>query len=310
MAWRIHLANQAIQQLHMMQGRTPALIAWTRRDRAMFYAIETGALLGEKTIPPLPEDAAPESDAMKAYVGELYTYDERSYLPFVRLHGFDLYATSDGKKRLYHLTNEGELHLEKSGERTPLEVDDVERFISIDVDAELGTIAALDEQSRLHLYHDDAYVDVFDLGLEPHDDLQSRLVVSRNGEKIFATDGRRIVQTDLDGHVVQMHDELHYLVGQMACSPNGGALLVSEIETGVIRLYRSDELTPTHQRFGIDLVADANQVQLMADMPPPSTAVTSIVAHDDGVFAFTMLGVICASDIMKMTELPRPQALI
>jgi len=311
MAWRVHLANQAIQQLHLLEGKVPALIAWTRRYHPRYYAIETGALLGESAVAPLPDEHDIESEVWQAYVNALYTYDHETYLPFVRLSGIDLYASLDGKLRLYHHTNDNELYFEKNAERTQINVEDVERFTSIGFDPDTGTIAALDERSRLHLYHGVDYIGMFDLGLERHDFLQSRVVLSRNGERIFVTDGRRIIQATNSGQVINTHDELHYHVGQLACSPNGGAIIVSDIESGVLRLYRADDqLIATHQRFAIDLVADANQIQLMADMPPINTAVTSIVAYEEGVFAFTMAGVLCTSDVLMMTELPRPQALI
>ncbi|WP_347259140.1 hypothetical protein, partial [Methylocaldum sp.] len=57
------------------------------------------------------------------------------------------------------------------------------------------------------------------------------------------------------------------------------------------------DLTPIRQRFAIELVAEAFQVQLLADMPPVQAALSALALADDGLLAFAMSGVICLTDI-------------
>ena len=104
--------------------------------------------------------------------------------------------------------------------------------------------------------------------------------------------------------------ETHYYIGQMASSPTGGMVLTSDMESGVLRAYKGGKLILTHQKFAIDLVADANQIQLMADLPPMGTAISTIIAYNKGIFAFAMSGVICVSDVKQMDEVPRPKTLL
>jgi len=307
MAWRIHLTNQAIRHLDILPGKQPALIVWTRRDRLHYYDLESGALLGEHTLPPAP-DAPRQSDSWQEYVGGLTGYNERTYLPYVETPEGSIYATDDGKMRLYR-TGDTALYLENDGVEVQLPVTKAERFVSVDLDGALGMVVALDENSQLHVYQQDIHIGKFDLGLEPRPELRSWVVVSRGGGKIFASDGRRVVLTDSSGRVIK-RETMHYYVGRIACSPGGGMLVTSDLEAGVMRLYRGDDLTATHQRFAIDLLASAQQVQLLADMPPMSVAVSALVAHSKGVFAFAMSGVICTTDVSMMDELPRPQALL
>jgi len=82
------------------------------------------------------------------------------------------------------------------------------------------------------------------------------------------------------------------------------------METNVIRAYSGSDLTPTHQRHAIDLLADATQIQLLADLPPAQVAVSALTVTSKGVIAFALAGVICISDMSHMTALPRPQKLL
>ncbi|MBC7812483.1 MAG: hypothetical protein H7175_15120, partial [Burkholderiales bacterium] len=102
----------------------------------------------------------------------------------------------------------------------------------------------------------------------------------------------------------------HYFINMMACSANGAVLATSDSEAGVVRVYDGVELLPTRQRHAIDLVATATQVQLMADLPPLSIALSALTIDDNGVLAFAMSGVVCVTEISKMDALPRPQPLL
>lgn len=306
MSWRIHLANQAIIQLDILAGREPALAAWTRRDRVSFYHLENGLPLGEHHIGPSP-DGPRSGELWQNYLAALHGPGEKYFLPLVHTARGTVYSTDDGRMRLYH-TGDADLYLETDGQEVQLDADGAERFVALDLDRALGLVAALDESGRLHIYQQNLRIGAFEIGLDMQPDLRPVVTVPRGGGAIYASDGRCIVATDLTGRVCARL-ETHYYVGQMACSPGGGMLVTSDLEIGVLRVYNSEGLMPTHQRFAIDLLAGATQLQLLADIPPVNVAVSALSAHNRGTIAFAIAGVICVTDVSRMVELPRPQTL-
>jgi len=307
MSWRIHLTNQAIQSLHILPGRSPVLVIWTRNNRVHFYDLDTGVLLSERIIPTAPKQPR-HSDAWQEFAATLTGPDQVYYLPFVRANGTDIFATDDGKLRLYRV-QDNEFYMETDGAEEALTIAEADRFLTLDLDRALGTVAALDEQYRLHVYQQNIRVGAFDLAFQSDLNLQPAVAVSRGGSSIFASDGRHLIATDSSGKI-KKRIETHYYIRRMVCSPGGGMVMTSDMESGVLRVYRGDDLTLTHQKFAIDLVADAAQIQLLADLPPMGTSISALTAYSRGVLAFAMSGVVCVTDVTYMDELPRPKALL
>jgi hypothetical protein len=311
MAWRVHLTNQAIQQLHILPGKSPILAIWTRFDRVHYYELLTGTFLDEKHLPQAPNEGY-RSTIWQEFTGSLTGPDTNMYLPMVRTSQGDIYLTDDGKMRLYRsTTSDARVMVETDGVETLLNAGDAQRITSLDLDRALGMIAFLDERNRLHLFQQDISVGVFDIGLADgasEDYPTATVVVARGGSNVFATDGRRLVVTDASGKVLKRL-EAHYRLGRIACSPSGNMVVTSDIESGVLRLYEGETLTLTHQRFAIDLIAEAAQIQLMADLPAIDTSISALVAHSRGQLAFAMSGVVCVTDASYMDRLPRPKAL-
>ncbi|MDQ7024680.1 MAG: hypothetical protein Q9P44_03895 [Anaerolineae bacterium] len=306
MTWRIHLTNQAIQRLHILAGQPVILSVWTKQNRVHHYDMENGTLLAEDAIPPAPNKAR-SSHTWQEYVGQLTGPNSAYYLPFIQTRSTDIHVTDDGKLRLYHLSDD-RLFMETDGAEEEIRLVGGKRLLTLDLDRALGMFAGLDENLHLHIYQQNMRVGVFDIGLNADADLRPVVAVARGGANIVATDGRRLVVIDPSGTVLRKQ-ELHYYVGRMSASPNGGMIVTSDMESGVIRAYKSDKLTLTHQRFAIDLVIASNQVQLLADLPPIGTAVSALVAHARGEFAFAMSGVVCMSSVEYMDEVPRPNRL-
>lgn len=309
MGWRIHLTNQAIQYLHILTGRQPVLVVWTRPDRPHFYDLETGTTLIEKKLP-TPTHLAyhaqtRQSEAWYAYLAELNGLDEGVYLPYVRLGQLDIHTTDDGKLRVYHMGNQVDIAIDNEEASLPIDADDI---VTLALDRALGTIALLDARAHLHIFQQNLPIGTFDVGLSTDDDARLQLAISRGGGSIFLSDGRQLLNVDINGEV-NKRLETHYFIGQVACSPAGGMLLTHDSESGVLRVYHGESLTPTHQKFAIDLVAHATQVQLLADLPPTDTTLSTLVAHNRGTIAFAMAGVVCVSDIREMDELPRARKL-
>lgn len=307
MAWRIHLTNQAINHLHILPSKPATLAVWTRNDQVHFYDLETGTLLSQRQFQ-LPLGSDRQSDTWRQFLSQLSGPDAGSYLPYVRTPGLEIYSTDDGKQHLYR--NGYDVVLDTGEGEISLDMGTAQAFTALDFDRALGTVAALDEEARLHIYQQDIRVGMFEVGLRADDEYFRPLVaIPRGGGNIFVSDGHRIVLTDSGGSVLKRF-EAHYDIGRMACSPAGGMLVTSDVQAGVLRLYKGDTLTPTHQRFAIDLIADATQVQLLADLPPTSVGISALTAHARGVMAFAMAGVVCVTDNSFMDELPRPQPLL
>lgn len=315
MGWRVHLTNQAIPQLDILPGSDPFLAVWTRRNRVAFYHLETGTAHGENHFDP-PVSAERTGEAWQAFVGSLCA-PTGVYLPVVRFNGTTLYSTDDGRMRLYH-TGGADLYLETEGKEVKLPVKPAQdngdaaaeppAIVSVSMDGALGIVAALDENGHLHIYQQNIPVGAVDIGLKPEVGLPLQVVAAHAGT-IFATDGQQLLVVNSAGKV-QQRLPLYYYLGKLSCSPGAGYVATGDIETGVIRVYRGKDLTLTHQRFGIDMIAAATQVQLLADIPPLKVGLSALAVYNKGLVAFAMSGVVCVVALEDMDEVPRPQPLL
>lgn len=303
MPWRVHLTNQAIQSLQILPGKQTLLAAWTQRDRATYFDLETGVELGEH----LHKAVSRQSDKWAEFIATLVA-PNGAYLPFVRTAQATLFTTDDGKLRLYWMTGD-ELLLELDGKEVKLELKTKATVLALGLDRLLGAIVALDAKGKLHLFQQHISVGNFDLKLNLNDDSQSSLAIGNGGSSIYVSDGHEIVLTDTSGKV-KKRQPVHYFIGRMVCSPDGKRLVTSDPETGVIRVYTGDDLQPTHQRHALDLLQDAAQLQLIADLPPFNAAPGALAIDDKGNIAFNISGVVCATTLKQLAALPRPQPLL
>ncbi|PJF41271.1 MAG: hypothetical protein D6737_05105 [Chloroflexi bacterium] len=305
MAWRLHLTNQAIQRLDILPNTQSLLAIWLRQDRVVYHDLASGVAVGEQTLE-MFKAADRKSNTWHELLNELVV-PNGVYLPVVDAGYAVIYLTDDGQMRLYDYGN-GELALEIEGKEIPLDIDG-QSPLAIALDRFLGLVAILDEDAKLRIFQQHISVGVFDFGLERDAYLRPTIAISRGGSVIFCSDGKRIAVTDSGGKLLKML-ETHHTIGQIACSSSGRRVATSDPDTGVIRVYDGNDLAATHQRHAIDLMADARQVQLMAELPPAGVALRGLNIDDDGVIAFAMSGVVCVTDIHVMDELPRPQPLL
>lgn len=303
MAWRVHLTNQAIQRLDILPGKPALLAAWTQRDRATYFDLETGVEMGEHQH----KAVSRQSDKWPEFAASLVA-PSGAHLPIVRTAQATIYTTEDGRMRLFY-TGGTNLLLEIEGKDLPLEVKSASDFLTLAFDRLMGIVAALDEKGKLHLYQQHIRVGAFDLKLKPDEDYRPVLAIADGGAAVFAAVGREIVLTDAGGRV-KKRISTHYSIGRMVCSPDGKLLATCDTETGVIRVYDGDDLTPGFQRHAIDLLHHATQTQLIADFPPASAAPSTLAINNQGRLAFTISGVVCATALKQMDALPRPQALL
>ncbi|GAB5494650.1 MAG: hypothetical protein Phog2KO_48650 [Phototrophicaceae bacterium] len=269
--------------------------------------MDNGTLLNELTLGSAPE-AERTSDEWLNFISQTKAPNSNYYLPYIQTQIGDILSTDDGALRIYRQRDE-RVFIETDGIEQELLIEGGEQLISMDLDGALGTFVALDETLKLHIYQQNIRIGTFDIGLKQSEDLRPVVTVSRGGSAIYATDGRRIVYVNSAG-VIQKTLETHYYIGQLSASPSGAMVITSDMESGVLRVYKGDKLVLTHQKFAIDLLADANQVQLLADLPPVGTAISTITAHSKGILAFALSGVVCVTHVKHMDEVPRPKKLL
>jgi hypothetical protein len=304
MAWRLHLTNQIVHRLDILPGKQPLLGAWAQPNRVFYFDLETGTELGEMTLMDV-YGGDRQAERWREFVQSLVA-PNRAHLPFVRKSQLTIHTTDDGQMRLYQV-GDSMLYLEMDGSEVSLDVSDVNVWLAVGFDRFMGVIGALDEKKQLHLYQQNIPVGVFNLGLNVASELRPMVAVSHGGAAIYVCDGQQIVLTDSSGQV-RKRLETHYFVGRMSCSPDGKLLATSDIENGVLRIY-DDSLTPMRQRHAIDLLAEATQIQLIADLPPATIALSALAIDNQGVCAFAMSGVLCVTSLDRLDVLPQPQAL-
>ena len=161
---------------------------------------------------------------------------------------------------------------------------------------------------QLHLFRDGKTVGSFDVGLKPEIGLPLQVAMARGGVSVV-TDGQQLIMVDEQG-IPQYRQQIHYLIGKMAFARNGRFILTSDVETGVLRVYHGANLAPIRQRFGIDLMAIATQVQLIADLPPANVGISALTIHNGGQLAYALSGVVCVARIEDLDELPQLTASV
>jgi hypothetical protein len=303
MSWRVHLTNTAIQHLDILPGKNTLLAAWTQRDRATYFDLETGAELGEHQH----KAVSRQSDRWPEFMASLVALNG-AHLPLVRTAAGTIYTSEDGQLRLFHSSLD-ELTLDIDNQEIKLELAAKAVLVVVAFDRFMGVVAAVDAKGKLHLYQQHIRVGTFDLKLTINEETYLTAAIANGGWAVFVSDGHEIVRADAGGKV-NKRLAVHYYVGRLVCSPNGKLFATSDPDTGVIRVYNGQELVPTHQRHAIDLLHDAAQLQLIADLPPHNAAPGALAIDDHGTLAFTMSGMVCVSSLKYMDELPRPQPLL
>jgi WD40 repeat protein len=301
MAWRLHLSNRTIQQLDLLPGKPSLLAAWSKRDRVTYYDLQTGALIDEVVIEP-PEVDDRNSLTWQNFVRELKA-PNGAFLPQVSTDHEVIYLAENEHLRLYR-GGAGELFLQMQhgSDEVKLDVRSGTIFQQVTLDTTGEIIAALDTKGKLHVYRQTKRLGIYDPGLRLKDDNRASLAISRAGEKLFVADHHQLVQMDTSGKVVQRL-VTHYAIGRLACSPDGKWVVTGDAETGVVRVYDSSDLQLKYQRFGIDLLAAATQIQLLADLPPVFIALNALTIDNNGNMALAMSGIICVTSLDRMDNI-------
>ncbi len=302
MAWRALLSNGPIRRVDLLACKPAALAAWTHRDRVTVLDLQHGAKIEELTFAE-PDGTEFLTSPWRAYVASLKAPGEVT-LPVVRAGKVDVHSSKDLRTRLFR-TSKGALTFEANGALQPLALDANSTILALALSANGALVALLDRKGRLHLYQGHVRTGVFEVGLHPLDELAPSLAVTDDGKQIFASDGLRLSIVDEAGRIVR-RTETPYPLGTLACSGDGKWLVTTDLESNVIRAYASADLTVTHQRFVVDLLADARRAQVLPVAVTTGAAVGPITINARGVVAFaTSSGLVCATSLTRMKAVPR-----
>ena len=297
MNWRIHLSSQAIRDLQILAGEPRRLAVWTQTNHVELYDLAAGIAQFQHQIDAAPVDRDYGGAGWQTFLLRLSDLAGMGCPPRIPTAQAVVYSTADGRSRLFY-EGGGRLLMLADGRLYPLGA-----AAAVDLHPTAGVAAVLDGGGRLSIYRQGVFAGRSDLGLRVSPLRSSAVCIASAGGCIFVSDGRQIVKTDMQGALLRRL-EVHYGIRQIACSPDGGRVVTSDSEAGLLRAYRGADLWHSHQRFAQDLVAAAQQVQLLAELPPVSAGISALVLGAGGALGFAMAGVVCMTNVNRMTRLP------
>ena len=301
MAWRLHLSDRPIRRIDMLPGKPSILAAWIGNDHISYLDLQTGASRGERTIDKIDTQDR-KAPAWRPFLDAL-TASNGIFLPSVRIGTTTILTTQDGATRLMRMGGR-ELIYATGDTETALTIDEsVKSWVSVDMDRALGVIVALDDVGKLHLFQNHLKIAVIDTKFMIEPEQRPDLAVVNSGGSIFATDGKQIALFDGKG-VLKKRNDLYFTVGAMRASGDGKLLALTDMDANLIRIYDGETLTPTHQRFGVDLMADAKLAQLIPGSTSPNGAISALAINTRGVVAFSMGGAVCVTNLARFKTLP------
>ncbi|MBK8021583.1 MAG: hypothetical protein IPK19_09170 [Chloroflexi bacterium] len=326
MAWRIQLTEGTIKRLDILSGRPSLLAAWLRTDQVVFLDLQSGVQKNQITLE--AQDFNQRSTLFWRAFLETLRAPNNVYLPHVRLKGGSIYSSSDGQKRLYYAGGR-DLFLEIDKQETRLDTTPLapaqmpttaqapsdssksesappEVFVSVGMDRAFGLTAALDGRANLTLFSERTRIGTFPTGLTITEDFRPILLVTKGSSAVIISDGQRLVALDSTGKI-RAQVELYFTLGAMACSSDGRRLVLSDMESNVVRVYSGVDLRPTHQRFAVDLLAESKRAQLLAMPEAGRSAVGALAINSKGALAFAVAGTLCVTSLARMKVVPRSQ---
>lgn len=308
--WRLHLTNSAVIQLDIIHGKQAILAAWANDGSASYYALETGSPLGKTTFI-LPKTTTYADEHWSAFLPTLKG-PKNTPLPRIRADSGQVWTADNGLTAVIYSGGATLTHVALGGASKTYGYDVAP--ISLALDPQTYTAAALDAKGALLIAKPTAGVKTVKLGLDPQIELPLNVKISRGGGRIAVSDGSILVVTDGAGKRLALR-ELAYACSLIALSQDGARVLTYDSDSGVLRSYQAEDLTMTHQRFVSDLLTGARQVQLMADLPPARAALSALTCDGEGSIAFAVTGQVCAAVLdhlklknMSMFAPPEPPA--
>lgn len=295
--WQLYITSQPLRRIFILPGKPAQLAVSETRQKIRFYDLKNGAhyqdlmvdfdIAGKNT----PEAYREGLNQLKAPNGV--------FLPVVDFPTSHLYTTLDGSLRLIQETG---LTLEIDDQRLPLDIPSQKTVAAVDLDRDLGTIAAVTDDAALYVYQQQTRVSQIHL-----DDTPTRIFIKAGGNELVLIYPEKIYLVDTAGTILRQCD-LHYTIGSAAMSPGGRWLAVGDADYQLIRLYNHD-LIPVRQQHAVDLITTARKLQLFTSIPAAAAPISALDITDNGILAFGMAGVLCVAKVEHLTELPQPRSL-
>jgi hypothetical protein len=312
MSWRVHITEGSIRRLDILSGKPSLLAVWLSGSQVLSIDLQSGAQKHARTLDlPDARERGTES-GWRAFADSLYAANH-VHFPYVRVRNGAIFQTKTGDRRLIH-TGGAELFLETNGVEMALNQpapDDADAppFVAMAMDRSTGAmIAALDTTARLTLYREHTRIGTYPVPLTITDDTRPIMLPGRAGAGVFLTDGRQLLAVDMAGKV-RYQTALHFTVGAMGCSSDGKRLALTDLDANIIRVYNTAGLIPTHQRFAVDLLAEARRVQNTSLPEAGRAALGAIAINSKGVVAFSLAGMLCVTSITHLSAIPRPSSV-
>lgn len=297
MHWRVHLANRVPHRLDMLAGRNSNLLAaWSQPDRVTFFDMESGALVGERQVEVALSEAR-QYDRWQALLPEIKA-PNGVYPSVLSIDGWRVYLDCTARLRVL-ISDEGEIIIARGPDEEKIAV---RAALSVGLDRASGHIIILDAEGNVRICDQSGALSqpIPEITVEPG--ARTALAVVESGAGYIASE-RTLLRLDRQGKL-SARTELHYSIGQFACSPDGHLLACADLETNVLRVYSGDHLTPLYQGHAVDLMAKTTQLQLIADLPPARAAISNLAIDNRGVIAFALAGVICVTAVDEMRQMP------
>lgn len=287
--WRLHVANSAIQHLNIIEGDPAFVAVWMRDGQVTYYELERGAVHGTSkfVLPENPQEYGP-------FVQKLKDSKDRR-LTFARVGNMSFWPLENGSVLEYYGGAVVELY--KGADTLPQTITFDVKPSALAIDPESQLVAAVDPKGALLLGKPGGTIKTMKPGLSPNDEMPVSVVVARGGKRLVVSDGTHLIV--IDGGKVTAKRELHYTCSLLAIAPDGRRLLTFDSDSGVMRAYVPDDLRLTHQRFVVDILSSADELQLIgfAELPPMNAAVSAMAIDTNGVFAFAVSGQLCAASV-------------
>lgn len=310
MAWRLQLTEGTIKRLDILSGRPSLLAAWIRSDHVIYLDLQSGLQKSQLTLE--ARDLRDRTgDSWRSFTEALRS-PNNAYLPFVRFKTGMMAFASDGSRKLYY-TGGRDIYLDVNGTETRLDAptstgEDLsahDSYVAVGMDRALGITAVLDAQANLTIYRERVRVGTFPTKLTIADDFRPNLLVTKGSSTVIVTDGKHLMAFDSEGRV-RAQSDLYYTVGAMSCSSDGRRLVISDLDANVVRVYSGTDLRPTHQRFAVDLLAEAKRAQLLTMPEAGRAALGPLAINSKGVLAFAVTGTLCVTSLARMKNVPKP----
>jgi hypothetical protein len=303
--WWLNLSDHPLQAVQLLDGDPAQVAAWLSEKRVHFYAAHTGTLYESRDIK-IPEIIDTREDNWRTFLDDLNAPNQ-SFLPAFNTDFLQIHTSHDGRLRLYalHHTN---LILDMNRRQIALGLNGAAEIVALGMDREFGSLAALTDDGRLHIFQQQVYVGAFGIENEWADELPFSVFLPDSAGVVVLVGETRIQVWDMAGQVLHRR-QAPAPIGVAACSPDGERIITGDREQAMIRVYNAT-LTPLRQHSAPDVLARATPVQLFGSPPPDDARLDALAVLNDDTLVFALHGTLCQTSLDELRELPQPRPLL